>query len=118
MGKTPPQKFDFPLTKPSYVGERLRPCKNRQKNQEKDFQQRIIYFARLTMIRQILERVKETRRLRNRCKLCSARTHHRPPLAPQWRTTDSALHPFVTDIFPRLPWQRRRGGLTLVVLSF
>src|SRR5260221_9278560 len=55
------------------------------------------------MIRQILEMVKETRRLRNRCKLCSVRTHHRPPLATQWRTTDSALHPFVTDIFTRLP---------------
>src|SRR5271169_6639087 len=65
--------------------------------------QRIIHFARLTMIRQLVEIVKETRRLPNRSKSCPVGIHHRPPPATQWMTTDSALQSFVTDIFTRLP---------------
>src|SRR5271169_5885781 len=65
--------------------------------------QRIIHFARLTMIRQLVEIVKETRRLRNRCKSCPVGIHHRPPPATQWMRTDSELQSFVTDIFTRLP---------------
>src|SRR5271169_1255558 len=68
--------------------------------------QRIIHFARLTMIRQLIEIVKETRRLRNRSKSCPVGIHHRPPPATQWMTTDSALQSFVTDIFTRLPWMK------------
>jgi hypothetical protein len=63
------------------------------------------------MIRQILEMVEETRRLRNRCKLSPVRIHLRPPLATQWMTTDSALQSFVTDIFTRLPWPGPREPL-------
>jgi RNA-directed DNA polymerase len=59
------------------------------------------------MIRQILEMVKKTRRLRNRCKLCPVGIHHRAPPATQWITTDSVLRSFVTNIFTRLPWGRR-----------
>ena len=40
----------LPLAKPRYVGERLRPRKNRQKNQEQHFRQRIIHLAGLTMM--------------------------------------------------------------------
>src|SRR6516225_1173842 len=56
------------------------------------------------MIRQLTEIVQETRRLRDRCKSCLVRIHHCPPPATQWITTDSALQPFVTLLFTRLPW--------------
>src|SRR6516164_9549474 len=55
------------------------------------------------MIRQLTEIVQETRRLRDRCKSCIVRVHHCPPPATQWITTDSALQPFVTLLFTRLP---------------
>src|SRR6516165_1106409 len=55
------------------------------------------------MIRQLTEIVQETRRLRDRCKSCLVRIHHCPPPATQWITTDSALQPFVTLLFTRLP---------------
>src|SRR5450631_4746643 len=103
IGPKPPQQFDLPLTKPRNVGERLRPRKNRQKNQEQHLRQRIIYFAGLTMIRQLAEIVEETRRLRDRCKCCPVGIHHRPPPATQWSTTDSVPQLFVTPIFTRLP---------------
>ena len=57
IGPKPPQQINLPLAKSGDVGERLRPRKNRQKNQQKDFRQRIINFARLTMIRQTIEMV-------------------------------------------------------------
>src|ERR1700730_6586727 len=103
IGPKPPQQFDLPLAKPRDVGERLRPRENRQKNQEQHLRERIIYFAGLTMVRQPAEIVKETRRLRNRCKSYPVRIHHRPPPPTQWMTTDSALQPFVTKLFTRLP---------------
>src|SRR6516225_10326143 len=56
------------------------------------------------MIRQLTEIVQETRRLRDRCKSCLVRIHHCPPPATQWIITDSALQPFVTLLFTRLPW--------------
>ena len=103
IGPKPPQQFDLALAKPRHVGERLRPRENRQKNQEKHFRQRIIHFAGLTMVRQPLEMVKKTRRLRKRCKSCPRAVHHRPPPPTQWITPDSALQPFVTNLFTRLP---------------
>jgi len=58
--------------------------KNRQKNQEQHFRQRIIHFAGLTMIWQSTEIVEKTCRLRNLCKSGPAAIHHRPPPATQW----------------------------------
>src|SRR5450756_2014548 len=117
IGPKPSQQFDLPLAKPRDVGECLRPRKNRQKNQQQHFRERIIHFAGLTMIPQPADILKETRRLRNLCKLCPGNIHHRSPPATQWMTTDSALPPFVTHIFTRLPWNHppprlasRRGG--------
>src|SRR5450759_4820749 len=91
IGPKPSQQFDLALAKPRDVGERIRPRKNRQKDKEQDFRQRIIHFSGLTMVRQPAEIVKETRRLRNLRKSCPIGIHHRPPSATQWMTTDSAL---------------------------
>src|SRR6516165_8531832 len=65
------------------------------------------------MIRQLTEIVQETRRLRDRCKSCLVRIHHCPPPATQWIITDSALQPFVTLLFTRLPWVQQAHGLTM-----
>src|SRR5438309_9502692 len=108
----PPQQFDLALAKPRDVGERLRPRENRQKNQEQYLRERIIHFAGLTMIRQLAEIVKKTRRLRNRRKSCPLATHLRPPPPTQWMTTDSALQHFVTNLFTRLPWEKQVELLT------
>src|SRR5271154_1309451 len=110
IGPKSPQQFDLPLAKPRDVGEGLRPRENRQKNQQQHLREWIIHFAGLTMIRQPTEIVKETRRLPNRRKSCPLRTHHRPPPANQWMTTDSALQPFVTHIFTRLPCDSPQGN--------
>src|SRR6266566_6917177 len=84
IGPKPPQQFDLPLAKPRNIGKRLRPRKNRQKNQEQHLRERIIHFAGLTMIRQPAEIVKKTRRLRNLCQSRPVGNHHRPPPATQW----------------------------------
>src|ERR1035437_894350 len=108
IGPKPPQQFDLPLAKSRDVGERLRARKNRQKNQQQHLRQRVIHLAGLTMIRQPAEIVKETRRLRDHCKSCPVRIHPRPPPATQWMKTDSALQPFVTICFTRLPCPAHR----------
>jgi hypothetical protein len=66
IGPKPPQQFDLPLAKPRDVGKRLRPRKHRQKNQEQHLRQWVIHLAGLTLIRQLAEIVKETRRLGDR----------------------------------------------------
>src|SRR3981081_1343561 len=55
------------------------------------------------MIRQLAEIVEKTRRLGDLAKSCPVGIHHHPPPATQWITTDSALQPFVTQLFTRLP---------------
>jgi hypothetical protein len=78
--------------------------------------QRIIHFAGLATIRQIIEIVKKTCRPRNRRKLCPVGIHHRAPPATQWMTTDSALGSFVTNFFTRLPCHTPSGGLDRTIL--
>jgi len=77
---------------PAALCRRMSPVpREPQKKQAKDFRNRMIHFARLTIIRKIFEITKEIRHLRNRYRPCPVGVHHRPPPVTQWLTTNSAL---------------------------
>ena len=98
----PAQQVELLLAEPGDVGERLRPGKHRQKAQQQHLVERIDHFAALARVWQILEILQKNNGFAECAK--SRRRLHRVPHQPNQRTTtDSALQPFVTQFFTRLP---------------
>src|SRR5271165_1570244 len=61
------------------IGKTLRSRQNRQQRQQQDFIQRISHLAGLPMVRQVLEMIQKSSRLKTRRKRRVQTLHHRPP---------------------------------------
>jgi hypothetical protein len=100
----PPQQVELFLAKPCNIHERFRSGQNRQQNQKQHFRQRIIDLANLAIVRQIVEVIKKALVSAIAAKAVPSSAivmlHHEN----QWMMADSALLPFVTSFFIRLPW--------------
>ena len=100
----PAQERELLLAEPGDVDEGLSPGQHRQKAQQKHLIERIHHLAALARVRQILEIAQKDDRFAKRPQSAALRVHRILRQPNQRITTDSALQPFVTHSFTRLPW--------------
>jgi len=99
----PAQKADLLLAEPRDIAERLGAAEHREQAQQQHLGEWIKNFSALPRVRKIPETLKKNNSFARRPKLHRSFLH-RPLRKPNQRiTTDSAIQPFVTKFFTRLP---------------